>query len=235
MLNKDQKAKVGNYIGDIVLGGIDGIITTFAIVSGVEGAHLPYGTVLVLGAANIIADGLSMAVGNFMGISSEIDLYEKEKSIKREQISNAAEEQLLTLQQIFIKKGFSDNVIEHLLADLKSKPELLTETLLHEEKGLSEERKKPVKVGLSTFYSFIFFGSIPLLAYLFALIFNLEEGNLFLYSALLTAFGLFLVGALRSLFTLKSWYRAGGEILLLGGIAGGLSYYVGYLLQELAH
>src|SRR3989344_7681748 len=65
------------FIQDIVYGGIDGIVTTFAVVSGSEGAALPNYVVIILGYANLFADGLSMGVGNFLSIRAERDNYER--------------------------------------------------------------------------------------------------------------------------------------------------------------
>jgi vacuolar iron transporter family protein len=65
------KAVVQHYIRDLVYGATDGVITTFAVVAGVTGGTLSARTVLVLGVANLLADGLSMGVGNYLAIRSE--------------------------------------------------------------------------------------------------------------------------------------------------------------------
>ena len=63
-------AMARHYLRDVVYGGIDGVITTFAVVAGVRGGELAAGVAVVIGAANLFADGLSMAVGNFLSIRS---------------------------------------------------------------------------------------------------------------------------------------------------------------------
>ena len=68
---RDLIAMARHYIGDLVYGANDGIITTFAVVAGVTGGSLAPVTVLVLGVANLLADGLSMGVGNYLGIQSD--------------------------------------------------------------------------------------------------------------------------------------------------------------------
>ena len=63
-------ATVRHYIRDIVYGANDGLITTFAVVAGVVGGGLSARTMLIIGAANLVADGLSMGVGNYLSIKS---------------------------------------------------------------------------------------------------------------------------------------------------------------------
>jgi vacuolar iron transporter family protein len=84
-----------------------------------------------------------------------------------------------------------------------------------------------------TFISFVLIGLIPLLSYVFALIFNWETSYLFLYSCLLTAVGLMIVGSLKSVVTEKSKLVGIAETLALGGIAALLAYYVGAVLERM--
>ena len=76
-----------NYLRDWIYGGIDGAVTTFAIVAGVAGADLAATVVLVLGFANLMADGLAMAASNYSGTKAERDDYVRVLGIERKHIA----------------------------------------------------------------------------------------------------------------------------------------------------
>jgi len=106
--------------------------------------------------------------------------------------------------------------------------------MMRDELDIIAERRSPFLVGLLTFISFVIFGAIPLSVYFIAYIANVQQGpELFWYCIGATGAGLFIVGALRSRFTFRSYFRSGIEILVLGGLAGVLSYFVGFLLRGL--
>jgi VIT1/CCC1 family predicted Fe2+/Mn2+ transporter len=73
--------KPKNYLPEFVYGGIDGTITTFAIVSGVVGASLNSSIILILGFANLFADGFSMAVSNYLSEESKEDLLSRKRTV----------------------------------------------------------------------------------------------------------------------------------------------------------
>jgi len=223
----------GTYLGEMVLGGIDGIVTTFAVVAGVEGAQLSAGVILVLGMANLIADGFSMAVGNYLGTKSEQDFAKSEREREEWEVENVPEHEAEEIREIYEGKGFSgellDRVVTHITADKK----LWVDTMMREELGLIEDRQNPYLVGLTTFVSFLLFGFIPLVLYVIRYLQGGDSSGLFPYSAVMTGIALFLVGVLRSRFTYRPWLRSGVEILLVGGSAGALSYLVGVMLRSL--
>ena len=69
-----KKFKKGVYVGDFVYGANDGVVTTFAVVAGSVGALLPQGVVIILGLANLLADGFSMGASNYLALRSEKEL-----------------------------------------------------------------------------------------------------------------------------------------------------------------
>ncbi len=77
-----------SYVGDFILGAVDGAVTTFAIVAGAAGAGLSNGVVLVLGLANVLADGFSMAAGNFLSARSDQQRVEQYRRIEEEDIDH---------------------------------------------------------------------------------------------------------------------------------------------------
>src|SRR5829696_1306506 len=89
------------YIGDFVYGGLDGIITTFAVVSGVVGANLNAGIILVLGLANLFADGFSMATGAYLSAKSERESYNRERERERWEIEHVPEGEKAELRALY--------------------------------------------------------------------------------------------------------------------------------------
>lgn len=221
------------YITEFVYGGIDGAITTFAVVAGAEGASLDLTIVIILGLANLIADGFSMSVGNYFSTKAEQDNYEKHKTIEYWEIENLREQEVQEVREIYQAKGFKGELLEQVVEVITSDKDVWVDTMMKEELELAKENKTPLSTAFVTFISFIMIGSIPLLAYFFQAIFNSPSDRLFLYSSLLTGLGLGIVGALKSYVTEKSILRGVLETLSLGGLAAVLAYYVGDILESI--
>lgn len=214
-----------NYIRDFIYGGIDGSVTTFAVVSGVAGAELSTVVVLILGFANLVADGFSMAASNFLGTKAEHDDYRRIEAIERRHIDVAPEGEREEVRQIFIKKGFSGAALDQAVELITSDRDIWVKTMLSEEYGLAAEIRSPWKAALSTFAAFVICGLIPLVPYLFGV-----EGK-FQISAILTGITFFIIGSLKSFWSTTSWLRSGIETLFVGGLAASLAYAVGVLLK----
>lgn len=217
-----------NYVRDFIYGGIDGSVTTFAVVSGVAGAELSTVVVLILGFANLVADGFSMAASNFLGTKAEIDDYQRLEQIEYRHIDLEPEGEREEVRQIYLKKGFSGAALDQAVELITSDREIWVKTMLSEEYGLAAEIRSPWKAALSTFVAFAICGLIPLMPYLFAI------GSRFQISAILTGVTFFLIGSLKSLWSTASWLRSGIETLLVGGLAASLAYAVGVLLKGIA-
>src|SRR4030095_15190202 len=95
-----------NYLGDGIYGGIDGAVTTLAVVSGVVGAQLSPWIILVMGFANLIADGFSMAASNFLGTRAEHEDLKRLEAIEYRHVDQAPEGEREEMRQIFRSKGF---------------------------------------------------------------------------------------------------------------------------------
>lgn len=224
----------GDYIGDFVLGGTDGIITTFAVVAGVIGAGLSSGVIIILGMANLLADGFSMAVGNYLGSRSEQRYFKSERERESWEIDNIPEREVQEIKDIYSAKGFEGDLLEKIVEHITSNKELWLDTMMREELGIIEDKHQPWKVAAVTFVAFIVFGSIPVLVYVFGHLLSVPaDMALFKICIVATGVALFLVGALRSRFTFEHWMVGGLEILTVGGAAGALSYLTGALLKSL--
>jgi vacuolar iron transporter family protein len=170
--------KQGLYIGDFVYGANDGIVTTFAVVAGAAGALLSPGIIIILGFANLFADGFSMGASSFLAIRSEKAVEKKQK---------------------------------------------LQEGALAPAGGLVT----PLQHAVVTFAAFVIAGALPLLPYI---LFVPREFQ-FLGSGLLAVFAFFLVGGGRTWITGGKFLIGSMEMLIVGGIASGVAYGVGWTIK----
>ncbi|MCB0338324.1 MAG: VIT1/CCC1 transporter family protein [Bdellovibrionales bacterium] len=233
--HEDHHLDNAQYLSDFVLGGIDGIITTFAVVSGVVGAKLSAGVILILGLANLFADGFSMATGNYLGTKSENDFFRSERRREEWEVENLPEHEEAEIREIFERKNFSGKLLDDIVAHITADKKLWVDTMMREELGIIEDQKSPFMVGLTTFLAFVFFGSIPLITYVTAFISGNHDVTIvhFWQSVGSTGIALFAVGVMRSRFTFEPWFRSGLEILFVGGAAGTVAYLVGASLSSL--
>jgi VIT1/CCC1 family predicted Fe2+/Mn2+ transporter len=214
-----------NYLRDWIYGGIDGAVTTFAIVAGVVGADLPASVVLLLGFANLVADGFAMAASNYSGTKAERDEYDRVLGIERKHIALVPEGEREEIRQIFAAKGFSGDDLERIVTVITSDRALWARTMAVEEYGLSPTPRSPALAALSTFGAFIICGLVPLVTYLSA-------GGLVTCSAA-TGATFFGVGAIKSRWSQLSWWRSGFETSLIGISAAAMAFAVGYGLKAL--
>lgn len=231
---EEHKTESGAYIGEAVYGALDGIVTTFAVVAGVEGARLSSGIVLILGFANLIGDGLSMGVGSYLSTKSRREYERSERERERWEIENYPDGEIEEVKEIYRRKGFAGKDLDRAVEIITSDKEIWVKTMMQEELGIVEESGHPFFNGLSTFVSFIVAGFIPLLFFVMALAIPSLEQYTFSMSVLLTGLTLFVVGSIRVLVTRASWWRSGLEMLIVGGAAALGAYLVGYVLRGLA-
>ena len=225
LFNKD-------YISEFVYGGIDGVITTFAVVAGAAGANAEIYWVLIFGFANLIADGFSMSVGNYFAVKADRDNYEKHKAVEYWEIENLREKEVQEIREIYETKGFEGELLDKVVEVITADKDVWVDTMMKEELEMTKDDKTASKTAFATFLSFNVVGIIPLLAYVAALMFDLNQSNLFLISCFSTAAALMFVGYLKSKVTEKSAIIGVIETLLLGGLAAFLAYYVGEVLAH---
>lgn len=166
------------YVRDVIYASNDGIVTTFAVVAGSQGARLPAVAVLALGFANLAADGLAMGMGNYLGVKSEAAASARETG------------------QSFDELRATRNAAKH---------------------------------GGVTWASFVLAGFIPLIPYLVA---QNTAASTFIWATALAALQLFLIGASHTLVTARRWWVGGGEMLLVGSLAGAAAYAAGFLVER---
>lgn len=222
---------------DFVYGATDGAVTTFAVVAGVVGASLSPAIVLILGFANLFADGFSMAVGNYLATRSQREYIEKVRRREEWEIDNLAEQERQEIRDIYANKGFKDEILEEIVRIITSRRKVWVDTMMKEELGLIEGKRRPLDTALTTFVAFNTIGVIPLLPFVAMLAAGsavvASATNAFLYSSVFTAAAFFTIGAVKGRVVQKSMVRSGFSTLLVGGIAAVVAFVVGYLLSLL--
>jgi VIT1/CCC1 family predicted Fe2+/Mn2+ transporter len=219
------------FIGEMVYGGLDGIVTTFAVVAGVAGANLGANVVLILGMANLFADGFSMATGAYLSSKSEKEYYEREKQRESWEVDNFPEGEKAELYELYLEQGYSEEDARSMV-EIKSKDrQLWVNAMMLEELGMLEDTSNPIKNALATFVAFVIAGSLPLLVYFLGLFIAIPMDRSFPVSLALSALALFGLGAAKVLVTQNNPWRSGLEMLLVGGMAAGVAYLVGALLK----
>jgi len=222
-----------NYLKDFVYGAIDGAVTTFAIVSGVAGAGLSSEVVIVLGVANLIGDGFSMAASNFLGTRAENQLRQKARRTEEEHIEKYPEGEREEIRQIVKQKGFEGEDLDRAVDIITSDRSQWIDMMMREELGLTLENPPAWKAAFMTFFAFVLGGSIPLLVFIVDAISAEAVSSPYLFSTLMTGVAFFAVGAFKARFVDEKWPVAGGETLLIGGLAAGLAYAIGAFLRDL--
>ena len=222
-----------NYLSDFIYGAIDGTVTTFAVVSGVAGAGLSSGIVIVLGLANLVGDGFSMAASNFLGTRADKQLAAKARAEEARQIEENPKGEREEVRQIYAKKGFEGDDLERAVKVICSDKDRWVETMLSEELGLHVSARSPVRAAAATFVAFLLVGFIPLIPFAMQLLTAPVEAPFF-WSCIFTGIAFFSVGAAKAKFVQQHWLLAGSETLLLGGSAAFLAYFVGSLLRGVA-
>lgn len=219
----------GKYIKSLVYGGLDGIITTFAAVAGVAGAKLNISIVLIMGFANLIADGLSMAIGDYLSTKAENDYNRAERAREAWEVEHYPDGEKKELVELYVHKGLSEEDAVKLTEIISKNKSVWVDVMMKEELGIIESDESPLKNALVTFFSFCFFGFIPLIIFIMSL-FIVNIPNPFIIACVLTGITLFLLGALKVKITGQNWFIAGLETFLVGGVAALSAYGVGVLL-----
>src|SRR5262245_61924418 len=203
-----QGRRPHTYLRDFVYGAVDGIVTTFAVVSGVAGAGLPSGIVIVLGTANLIGDGFSMAASNYLGTRADRQLVERARRIEEEHLDAYPDGEREEIRQIFRAKGLSGDDLERMVALVTSDRKQWIDTMILEEYGLSLEGAIPWRAAVMTFIAFLLFGALPLLSFLYEFFVSAKVTSAYLTSSVITGVAFFVVGAIKGVIVGQKWYRA---------------------------
>ena len=215
-------------------GATDGAVTTFAVVAGVVGASLSPTIVLILGFANLLADGLSMAVGNYLSAKTRLEYIEKTRKREEWEIDNLAEQEKQEIRDIYANKGFKEEILEEIVRIITSRRKVWVDTMMREELGLIESKTRPLDTSITTFVAFNSVGLIPLFPFVVMFAAGLAvitSSDAFTYSIALTGVAFFLIGSVKGRMVQKPLIKSGINTLLIGGIAASVAFVVGYILN----
>src|SRR6478609_3002602 len=215
----------GSWISGAIYGANDGLAAVFGIVTGVSGATGGSSFVLTAGLAGAVASALSMATGAFLAERSEAEVMEANVERERQEITEHPEEEREELSLFYQLKGIDADTADQLAERLAQDPDAMLKTLSVEEFGASEHAGNPVQASLAAGLSTGAGAIIPVIPFIFS-----TGTTAIIAAAVISLVAHFLVGAAKSLVTLRSWWSAGLEMTLAGVIVGGATYVVGLAL-----
>ncbi len=218
-------------LGDFVLGAIDGAITTFAVVAGAAGADLSAGIIVVLGVANLLADGFSMGVGVFLGGRAGDQEVDRLRLMIESHVEVFPEGDREAIRQIYAARGFQGEDLEMAVRTITADRDRWVGEILNELHGVASEPASAAKAGMVTFVAFLAIGAIPLIIFVADVALGGDIWAPFLWAAILTGGAFFLIGTIKSRFVAGKWWYEGMETLVIGGIAAALAYGVGVALR----
>lgn len=240
MNNNDQTPLPGflnrweHYLGEFVYGGIDGCVTTFAVVAGSVGAGLSSNVIIILGFANLLADGFSMSIGAYLSSRSRLDNYHKYRKQEYLEVEDMPEAEKEEVREIYKAKGFEGVMLDKVVEVITADKNRWVNVMMKEEHGMVAEKKSPLLIGAVTYLSFIAIGIIPLLIYVWDF-WSTIRMNLFLLSSLLTALGFIIIGMLKTFVNQTPVWKGILETLILGMVAAFVAYFVGDFLEKLVN
>jgi VIT1/CCC1 family predicted Fe2+/Mn2+ transporter len=223
-----------SYLRDLVYGAIDGTVTTFAVVAGVAGAGLRSGIVIILGVANLLADGFSMAASNFLGTRTERQQHAAARDDERRQIALHPDGEREEVRQILARKGLTGDALDEGVTAVTSDIDRWVDVMMTDELGLAPYLPSPARAAVATFTAFVVVGLMPLLPFVVTVIAPAATGRPFGWSAVMTGAAFFAVGAVKGRLVGQRPVRGGIEVLVVGGAAALLAYGAGAVLGRLA-
>jgi VIT1/CCC1 family predicted Fe2+/Mn2+ transporter len=223
-----------DYVKAIVFGGLDGIITTFAIVAAAAGSNAGPKAVLIFGFANVLADGFSMGFGEFISGNAERDFALSERAREEWEVDVHPEMEKKEMVAVYVTKGISEEDAITMVDIISKDKKIFVDFMMVDELSILCDvaaEWESAKQGLVMFISFICFGMLPLLAYLGGK--GRGTDYVFGISTAIVSMGLLLLGAVKGKLTSMSIPKAAAMMLLNGAISGGASYGVGVFVEHI--
>ena len=225
------------YLKEIIYGGNDGIVTTFAVVAGFSGASLwgealvgvSFLTVLLFGLANLFADGLSMGLGNYLAVKADGDVYNAAEDKERIEIKTKTDAEAHETIEILRLKGFTTEQAKKMTEIIQTNENYWVDWMMKNELGMEDPRgTNPLLTGSATFISFLIFGVIPLLPYM---ILDTDAETAFYASIGATLFALIALGMIKGKVLGQKMIRSIIEVVLIGGVAAVVAFAVGVMFR----
>jgi VIT1/CCC1 family predicted Fe2+/Mn2+ transporter len=215
----------GGNLRAAVFGVNDGLVSNASLILGVAGASTDAHLVLVSGVAGLAAGAFAMAAGEYVSVRSQRELFEYQIGLERDELKQYPEAEAQELALIYAAKGLPQREATKLAKQIVADPEHALDTLAREELGLNpDELGSPFAAAASSFVAFAVGAAMPLVPFLFA-----TGTRALLFGTVVTGIALFSIGSTLSLFTGRSAWYSGTRMLLLGALAGAVTYGIGRL------
>lgn len=215
----------GSSVRDLMLGLNDGLVASFAVTSGVAGAFAASGIVVMAGLSEMLGGAVSMGLAAFISARSQIEFYDSEIARERDEIQRWPERERDEIRAIYRAKGFRGELLDTVVRHITAEPERWASVMMREELGLAAETfDRPLRSGLTVGFSYLIGALVPVVAYFFV---SPHPGVII--SAIATIFALFVVGAAKTLITIRPWWLSGLESMATGVAAAAVTYGAGLL------
>jgi VIT1/CCC1 family predicted Fe2+/Mn2+ transporter len=215
----------GGWISGAIYGANDGLAAVFGIVAGVSGATGGSSFVLTAGIAGAIASALSMATGAYLAERSTAEVTAANVERERQEIAEHPEEEKEELSLYYQLKGIDEATADAMAEQIARRPDAFLKALAAEEFGGMGESGDPVQAAIAGGVSTGIGAIVPVIPFIFT------TGTVaIILAAVISLVGHFLVGAAKSLVTLRTWWSAGLEMTLAGVIVGSATFAIGLAL-----
>ena len=217
----DHRDVTGGWLRPAVFGAMDGLVSNFSLISGFAGAHAVRHLVILSGLGGLAAGAFSMAVGEYVSVSSQNELALSEINIERLELHNNADAERAELADLYISRGVDPDLAQEVSRQLSLDPEQALEVHAREELGISTSHlPSALQAAASSFLAFAVGAVLPVLPFLFG-------ARLLWPAAVIAGIALFAAGAVVARITGRPWWYGGLRQLLLGALASGVTFAVG--------
>lgn len=226
----------GEYAKSIVYGGLDAIVTCFSLISSISAGRLTSVDVLVLGFANLVADGISMGFGDYVSSSTEKNMALKERDVTQWEVDHNSGSEVAHLIRRYQALGMEPRDAATVVNIFSRYRHIMVEEKMMGQKGLlvPDQEEKPWKSGMVTFIAFIAFGSAPLLSFIILIPFTHDDTIKFTGACVLSALALIVLGLAKAKISGENYAFSTLMTLFNGVIAAAVAYSIGWTLRNVA-
>ena len=221
-----HESRATGFLRPAVFGGSDGLVSNLALVMGVAGASSDNQAIVIAGIAGLLAGAFSMAVGEYISVRSQHELFDAQRRLQEQQLRDDEPGERASWKDIYRERGFSDNEAQAIVTTLFANPERALASMMRDEVGLDPRAiGGPWAAAGSSFASFVFGAVIPLLPFLL-----LTGSAALIGSVVLSLVALFLLGLGVSRLTGRPPILCGLRQMTLGGAAALVTFIIGQVI-----
>ena len=210
-----------------IFGVNDGLVSNLSLIAGVAGARVSNHVILLAGIAGLLSGAFSMGAGEYISMRVQRELFERLIHLEAHELATEPDEELEELAEIYRGKGMPPELATEVATVLMRDPAIALETHAREELGLDPEQLgSPWGAAASSFLTFSFGALVPLVPFMIT-----SGTTATVWSAILSALTLFVVGALVTMVTGKRFWFAGLRGVLVGAAAATTTFLIGRLID----